>query len=179
MKRLFGTLAAAALLVTPLTAMAQHGGGGHGMGGGGGWHGGGGMGGGWHGGGSWGGGGWHGGGAWGGGWHGGGWHGGWHGHYCCGFFPFFPGFALGFAAAYPWYYWGDPYWWGPGSYPYGYYNGYYNGYYGPYDGYGAPPPAASAPVACGRWVWQADQSHYQWVPTPCAAPAQAAPAPGY
>ena len=155
--------------MTPLTAMAQHGGG---MGGHGGWGGGGG-------------GGWHGAGAgWGGG---GGWRGGGHFHGCCGYYyPFFGAFALGFAAAYPWYYWGDPYgYYGPG-YGYGYGYGYYgypgdgDGYGYPYDGYGPNgyPPASgyAAPQACGHWVWSAEQSQYQWVPASCAAPApQAAP----
>lgn len=185
MKRLFGALGAAlavtALLLTPLDAMAQRGGGGgHGGGGmggggmsGGGWHGGGMGGGGWHGGA-----GWHGGGGWrGGGFRGGGFRGCWG----C-FSPFF--FGLGFASAWPWWGspwwgWGSPWWWGPGpswngssgwddsdSYPGGYY----------------APPAATAPVACGKWVWRTDTSHYQWVPQPCAATApQAAPqaAPSY
>jgi hypothetical protein len=203
MKRLFGVIAAAALLALPINAMAQHGGGtgghgGGGMGGGMGGHGGGmggargGMGGGrggmvggrgaagW-------GGGWHGGaghgGGWGGGWHGGGWGGGWHNH-CCGFYPFFGGFALGFAAAYPWYYWGYPSdYWGP-PYPYYGYDGYDGG---PYDsngdgypdsysgGYYNAPPAPAGPQACGSWVWHADQSRYQWVPAPCASTPAAPP----
>ena len=173
MKKLIGTIAAAALIALPINGMAQHGGG---MGGGG--HMGGGMGG--HMGGGMGGhmGGWHGGG-WGGGWHGGGWGGHFHNgsfhNHCCGFYPFFGGFALGFAAAYPWYYWGYPgYYWGA-PYPYdGYYGGPYdsdgNGYP---DGYGGYP---SAPQACGAWVWRSDQNHYQWVPGACTA-TPAAPLP--
>lgn len=169
MKRLskaLGGIAAAALLVSPISATAQ----GHGGMGGHGGFGGGGRGGGWHGASV---GGWHGSGWRGGGWDGGRFHGD-HFHHFGGFFPFFGAFALGAAFASPWYYWGDPWWyWGPGPYP-------YDGYYGDYD-YGPPPPpppANSAPAACGRWVWRADQSHYQWVPTPCAAPpAEAAPAP--
>lgn len=81
---------AGAIAFTPNVASAQHhhggggggGGGHHGGGGGGGWH---------HGGGGGGGGGWHHHGWHGGGWRGGGW--GWG-----------PGFALGFGAAYPYYY---------------------------------------------------------------------------
>jgi hypothetical protein len=134
--------------------------------------------------------GWHGwhGGRRGGGWHGGGWHG---GGFRGGYWPLY-GFGLGLAAAYPWYYWGDPYWadpyWGPGAY--GYYGYPYDGYGYPYGGYppngdygpnGAPAPGAAPPAACGKWIWRADQNHYQWVAQPCAAPAapQSAPAPGY
>ena len=187
MKRLFGALGAAlavtAMLLTPLDAMAQRGGGGGhmgggGMGGGGGWHGGGMGGGGWHGG------GWHGGG----GWRGGGFHGGhFHGGGCWGCFsPFF--FGLGFASAWPWWGspwwgWGSPWWWGPGPGWTGYDSdgdGYPDSYSGGYPGGYYAPPAATAPAACGRWVWRTDTSHYQWVPQACAPAApQAAPAPGY
>jgi hypothetical protein len=148
---------------------------------GGGWHGGGGMGGGgWHGGG----GSWHGGGGWAGGSHGGNFHGGhfhngFHGG-CWGCF----GFGLGFAAAYPWYYWGDPYWGYGASYGYPY-DGYYGypdgyggggGYYGGYDdGYG--PPGNSAPPACGQWVWRPDLNRYVWDNANCGPAAEAGPPP--
>lgn len=159
MKKLFGTIAAAALLALPINAMAQHGGGMGGRGGGMGGHGG--M----------------------GGWHGGGWGGHFHGgHFhsqCCGFFPFFGGFGLGFAAAYPWYYWGYPgYYWGPpSSYYYGGpYDGDGDGYPdGNYGGHSGAPPASSAPQACGKWVWRTDQNHYQWIPEACATTPAAPP----
>ena len=161
MKRLFGALAAAALLLAPLSVSAQ----GRGMGGHGGF---GGMRGGFAAGGFS-----HGGfarGGWGGGWRGGGWHGGgWRG--CWGCFAPWWGFGLGFAAAYPWYYWGDPSWyWGPPAPYYGY-------YYGPSYNYG--PPRVAAPVACGNWVWHSDAGRYVWVPCGQAAPQAAPPAPAY
>src|SRR6202050_3393215 len=136
MKRLFAALAAAALVVTPISAMAQgHGGMGGGRGGFGGAHGFA-VGGGGH-------------------FHGGGFR----GRGCCrGVFPFLGGFAPGGPSASPWYYWGDA-WddWGPGPYPYGYYG--YGGYYGPPPPpYGAPPAGATAAGACGRGVWRPDGS---------------------
>ena len=147
MKRLFGTLAAAALLVAPLSVSAQGRGMGHGFGGARGF-------------------------AVGGHFHGGGFRGGgFRGRgFCCGAFPFFGGFALGAAFASPWYYWGDPWYWGPAPYDY---------YYG-YDDYGPPPPpnGAAPPPACGRWIWRPDEGRYEWAAGACAAPApQAAPAP--
>ena len=96
-----------------------------------------------------------------------------------GFFPFF-GFGLGFAlAADPWFY--GPYGWGYGPYGWDYGPPYDDPYIDDY--YGPPPPsvggptgaAPSGPVACGQWMWHADQSRYQWVPAPCAAPAAPAP----
>lgn len=126
MKRLIGTLAAAALLVLPLNAMAQSHGGTHGSFAG-------------H---SYAGGSWHGGG----GWRGGGFR---HGYG----YPFFGGLALGFGLGYPWYYWGDPYWyWGP--YPY-WYDG-YDYYYGPPPATTSPPTACGAWVWHGdqnRYQW--------------------------
>jgi hypothetical protein len=156
MKRLVSALASVALLVSPITAVAQ----GHG--------------GGFHGGAAHGAGGFHGG-AFHGGFRGGGFRGGgFRGFRGPGFFPFF-GFGLGFAlAAAPWYYGFPDYWWDYGPpYPYA---------YGPYGYYGPPPPdgppvgpppgaATAPPAACGSWVWRADHSRYQWVPAPCAPAA--------
>jgi hypothetical protein len=182
MKLIVSTLAAAALVASPLSAIAQGHGGGHGgMGGGRGGFGHSGIG--------------HAGvgrggfsrggfghaGFGGGGFRGGGFRG--HGFGGRGFYPFF-GFGLGFAlAADPWFY--GPYGWDYGPYAYGYYPYAYDagGDYDDDDYDGPPPPSGAAPArpaACGQWVWHADQSRYQWVPGPCAAPApvaQSAPPP--
>jgi hypothetical protein len=113
MKRLFVALAAAAIIGSPVSAMAQMRGGHGGFVGG-----------------------WHGGG-WSGGWHGGwGWGGGWHG----GWWPFWGGVGLGWALSYPWYYWGGPYGYWGAPYPYSYY-GYGYPYDGYYDRGPSPPYA--------------------------------------
>ncbi len=172
MKKLIAALAGAVLIITPVAAQAQHGGGGHGGGG------------------------FHGGGFHGGGFHGGGFHGGFHDHdgFHRGFFgdPFFwgAGFGLGLGLAY------DPWFWGyPG--PYGYYGypayyeydedyggpvssaDYYRGSMPADDGAGpapggyagsAPPPPQSqaAPAqACGSWHWDQAAQKYQWATDGC------------
>jgi uncharacterized protein (TIGR03000 family) len=115
-------VAAAALMLSPGNVLAQHrGGGGHGGHGGGfhggGFHGGGVRGGSWH----------------GGGWHGGGWHGGgWHGHHHRGFYGY-----------YPYWGWGDPWYYG-GYASYNYWPNYY-AYTPTYDYYSTPYYYGSAP----------------------------------
>lgn len=82
------------------------------------------------------------------------------------FFPFFGGFAFGLALD-PWFY-GD-YWgpWGP------YYDRWSYDYYD-----GPPPPRGSAPPpVCGEWTWRGDENRYEWTTSPCAAAAPAPPTP--
>jgi uncharacterized protein (TIGR03000 family) len=143
----FGGLAvaAAALLLTPQSTLAQHGGGHGGGGHGGGGHGGGGHGGGGHAS------GWHGGGGHPGGWHDGGWHDGWHGGHR-GFYGY--GFGLG----YPWYYGGYyPWSYGYSDYPWhdGGYN-YFEPYYYPY--YGTPSYGYAPYYGSGSYTYQAPPS---------------------
>ena len=151
MSRLLGVATAAALILTPLAAVAQghggHGYGGHGGYGGGEYRGS------------------YGGYRGGGGYYGRGGYGyrgqyGYRGGYFAG------GLGLGIAlGAYPWHPYGGPAYYGYGPS----YSSYYD--YGPPPPVYADAPVASGPaLACGAWSWIADQNRYLWVPAACAAP---------
>ncbi len=173
MRKVLALLACAAVVAAPVAASAQRGGGFHG---GGGYHGGGFRGGGFHGG--------------YGGWRGGygGWRGGWGGW---GWGPYWGlGLGVGLASLYAYDYYSPWYYYYPSSLYAPYYDDYEDygpppsapgpgpgaGYADPWNqNYSAPPPAAGGPAmapqgssegpptaACGRWVWDAQQTRYHW-----------------